>query len=695
MICTTIQDRNLEQIYGALEHCEMAEIRLDRCELSAKDIEELFTADIPLVATCRISEVAAKEPTLQDPKLTPQSREIKAMQIAERKLVKAIEAGARYVDVELEAQKQMSKRIRNAAHENGTIFIRSYHDFEGTDSFEALKAIVEKCHYHGADMVKIVTTARSQEDVNRVLALYDWYSKEYSNGGLMAFCMGEEGRQSRMECLRKGSPYTYAALTEEEAAAPGQWPTDEMLKAVYGDFGFIEGSEDALTMPVSKSFAQRAIIAAALADGVSHLKGYTACGDNEAAIQVARNLGAEVSVDSNVVTVKGISAQLGSLDHSELHVGESGLLTRMLIPVMAQLSPETVTFTGEKTLLGRPLTGAKEMMEAFEASVCSVDSEEPVRVPLTVKGPLKAGRAEISGKHGSQLISGLLMALPFAERNSSLIVHEPKSIPYMFITLEVLKKFGIKVGNDMLGGPDFLASDGDWSLCTEMVFKVKGNQKYKAADIDLEGDWSAAANFLVAGAIFGQTEIQGLDTTSLQADLSIMDILMDAGASLSQLDGDCGNITVQRAPLKAFNVDASNCPDLFPIISVLASFCQGTSRLAGVGRLANKESDRAKAIIEMLTQMGVKAHVSGDEMVIEGHSLAQRLLGGASAESGGNAVGLLKGGSYTSHHDHRMVMALKVAALGADGPIVIDDEECVAKSFPQFHDTFAQLVADR
>ena len=695
MICTTIQDRNLEQIYEALEHCEMAEIRLDRCELSAKEIEELFTADIPLVATCRISEVAAKEPTLQDPKLTPQSREIKAMQIAERKLVKAIEAGARYVDVELEAQKQMSKRIRNAAHENGTIFIRSYHDFEGTDSFEALKAIVEKCHYHGADMVKIVTTARSQEDVDRVLALYDWYSKEYPNGGLMAFCMGEEGRQSRLECLRKGSPYTYAALTEEEAAAPGQWPTDEMLKAVYGDFGFIEGGEDALTMPVSKSFAQRAIIAAALADGVSHLKGYTACGDNEAAIQVARNLGAEVSVEGNVVTVKGISAQLGSLNHSELYVGESGLLTRMLIPVMAQLSPETVTFTGEKTLLGRPLTGAKEMMEAFEASVCSVDSEEPVRVPLTVKGPLKAGRAEISGKHGSQLISGLLMALPFAERNSSLIVHEPKSIPYMFITLEVLKKFGIKVGNDMLGGPDFLASDGDWSLCTEMVFKVKGNQKYKAADIDLEGDWSAAANFLVAGAIFGQAEIQGLDTTSLQADLSIMDILMDAGASLSQLDGDCGNITVQRAPLKAFNVDASNCPDLFPIISVLASFCQGTSRLAGVGRLANKESDRAKAIIEMLTQMGVKAHVSGDEMVIEGHSLAQRLLGGASAESGGNAVGLLKGGRYTSHHDHRMVMALKVAALGADGPIVIDDEECVAKSFPQFHDTFAQLVADR
>lgn len=701
MICTTIQNRNAERIYEALEQCEMAEIRLDRCELTARETEELFTVDIPLVATCRISEVAA-EPSFKD--LSEQSREIKAMQIAEKRLIRAIEAGARYVDVEIEAQKQMSKRVRQAAHENGTVFIRSYHDFEGTDSLEALKAIVEKCVYHGADMVKIVTTAHSEADVEKVMALYSWCREEkasgnerigaLADGGLIAFCMGDAGRHSRLECLKQGAPYTYAALDAEEAAAPGQWPTAEMRKALYGDFMFIgTESKNAVysencprcMMPVSKSFAQRAIIAAALADGTSHLKGYTPCGDNEAALQVARNLGAEIEQDSNTLIVKGISAQLGSLDHDALHVGESGLLTRMMIPVMAQLCGKPVRFTGEKTLLGRPLTGAKEIMEAFGAKIESEgNTDAPVRVPLVVEGPLRAGRAEISGRHGSQLISGLLMALPFAEKNSSLIVHEPKSIPYMFITLEVLKKFGIKVGNDMLGGPDFLASDGDWSLCTEMVFKVKGGQKYKAADIDLEGDWSAAANFLVAGAVFGKVVIQGLDTTSLQADLSIMDILMDAGASLSQLDGEKGDITVQRAPLKAFNIDASNCPDLFPIISVLAAFCQGTSRLAGVGRLANKESDRAKAILEMLTSLGVKAWVEDDEMVIEGHSLAQRLLGGS----------LLKGGSYTSHHDHRMVMALKVAALGADSPIVIDDEDCVAKSFPQFHETFRSVTAN-
>lgn len=732
MICTTIQNKTAEQILEALEQCEMAEIRLDRCDLSAKQIEDIFSSDVPLVATCRIAEVAATEPALQE--LPEPSRQAKALQIAERRLVRAIEAGARYVDVELEAPKEMSKRVRNAAHESGTVFIRSYHDFETTASTEALKAVVEKCLYHGADMVKVVTTANTAEDVDKVMSLYAWCDAEkeagrsstrketinpgtLADGGLIAFCMGEAGRQSRMDALKYGAPYTYASLSTEESAAPGQWPAGEMRDAVYGDFGFIgdrnNTDPESLVMPVSKSFAQRAIIAAALAEGTSHLRGYTPCGDNEAAVQVARSLGAQVEVKGTDITIEGISAGFGCLDvlsgpdgnpsqdvngNPALHVGESGLLTRMMIPVMAQLSASPITVTGEKTLLNRPLTGAREIMESFEvecqSAAVAVDdaaavSGEPLRVPLTVKGPLKAGRAEISGKHGSQLISGLLMALPFADRNSSVIVKDPKSIPYMFITLEVLKKFGIKIGNDMLGGRDFLESGGDWSLCTEMVFKIKGGQKYKAADIDLEGDWSAAANFLVAGAIFGRAELSGLDTTSLQADLSIMDILMDAGASLSQLDGDRGNITVQRAPLRAFQVDASNCPDLFPITAVLAAFCQGTSRIAGVGRLANKESDRAKAILEMLTRMGVKAEISGDELVVEGHTLTRRLL---AAKSGSDAPGLLRGGLYTSHHDHRMVMALKVASLGADSPITIDDEACVAKSFPQFGDIFTEMV---
>ena len=163
MICTTIQNKTAEQILEALEQCEMAEIRLDSCVLSARETDDVFTSDVPLVATCRIAEVMKNEPSLQD--LPEATREVKAMMLAEKRLVRAIEAGARYVDVEIEAPKQMSKRVRSAAHENGTIFIRSYHDFEGTGSLESLKNVVEKCTYHGADLVKVVTTAHSEEDV--------------------------------------------------------------------------------------------------------------------------------------------------------------------------------------------------------------------------------------------------------------------------------------------------------------------------------------------------------------------------------------------------------------------------------------------------------------------------------------------------------------------------------------------------
>jgi len=667
MICTVIQNRNFDQVMEALQDCEMAEIRLDRCELSLREIEDVFSdADIPLVATCRI-----------EGGITPDQ--------AEKRLLKAVEAGASFVDIELGAPKSMSKRVREAAHEYGAVFIRSHHDFEGTDSFEALKAIIDKCRYHGADMVKLVTTAKSEEDADRVLSLYN----EYEPYGLLAFCMGEAGRQSRLDCLACGAPYTYAAYNEEESAAPGQWVASEMMETLYGDRQFVDAEN--LLMPASKSFAQRAIIAAALADGESHLRHYSPCEDSESALAVARAMGADVKVEDGTITIKGISAGVDGkkLPVNDIHVGESGLLTRLMIPIAAQLGNGPVHLTGEKTLVKRSLDGVPAIMSSFGAKV--VSDSVPGReanaaasgcfVPLTVEGPLGNGRVDVLGKYGSQLVSGLVMSLPFAEKNTTVAVHEPKSIPYMFITLEVLKKFGIKIANDMLGGQEFMESGGDWSLCNEIHFKVKGGQHYRAADMDLEGDWSAAANFLVAGAIFGRVDIDGLDTRSLQADLSIMDILMDAGASLSQSDGDTGPVHVQRAPLSAFRTDCTNCPDLFPIVAILAAFCQGENHIKGVSRLAHKESDRGQAILDMLDKMGVDCGIEDDELIVIGHSLPQRLLTG----------NLLKGGEYTSSHDHRMVMALKVASLGADSPIAIDDESCVAKSFPQFNDIFNLL----
>ena len=723
MICTSIQNKTLDEILEILEsgEVEMAEIRLDLCDLDGEEIEELFSeSDVPLIATCRIATLAdrvrgeasllsdaGKALSEQGMYLSaPRHGRNAAEELAESQLMKAIEAGAKYVDLEMEAPPMMGRKIRQACQEHGSILIRSFHDFTGTPPEASLLSLLEKGRRFGGEVVKIVTTATSRVDANRVLALY----REAEPGTLVAFSMGPEGRDSRLEALRCGAPFTYACLTPEEATAPGQWTTAEMRRAVYKGFRFIDSSlngaenEDEepcpLQMPASKSFAQRAIIAAALAQGTSHLSGYSPCGDNEAALAAARKLGARVKTVGSTLEITGIGAFEKCLSISDIHVGESGFLTRMLIPVLSVIADAPVRVTGEKTLLRRPLAGAHDIMASFgvrlvpeDASVISSEVEKSKArtaarktdcfIPLTVKGPLVPGRADVSGREGSQLISGLLAALPLAGSRSTIYVHDPRSIPYMFITVDVLKKFGIEIGSEMEGDEDFLQTQ-DWTLCTGVTFKIRGGQRYRAADFRIEGDWSGAANFLVAGAIFGDVEVEGLDTQSLQADISIMDILMDAGASMSQLEGDTpttGSIHVTRAPLCAFETDLNNCPDLFPIVAVLAAFCPGTSRIRGVERLRHKETDRAAAIVDMLTQMGVPVRVDEDEMTVEGMGLPQRVLTG----------NLLKGGSYTSHGDHRMVMALKVASLGADGPVEIDDTACVAKSFPEFLDMFDRL----
>lgn len=709
MICTTIQNRTLEEIIGLLEGSEpriqMAEIRLDRCPLDIEEIESLFSSsDTPLVATCRV--VDDGNGTWEE---------------AEEKLTAAVEAGAAFLDLEIEAPKEVGKRLRRACTEYGTTMIRSSHFFAGTPSDDVLRNTVEKCRKFGGEIVKIAAMAKSGEDVARVLGLYSQEQTTQRQAELIAFSMGETGRASRLECLRLGSPFTYAALNDNEAAAPGQWTYSEMIAAVYGERRPLH-CDTALNMPASKSFAQRAIIAAALADGESRLEGYSPCGDNEAAIEVAKALGAEVRAETagvrsdlsdsstdtatgTTLTIKGAGSSVNMPD--KLNVGESGLLTRLMIPIVAALGKgQPIEIDGIGTLPARPLKGASEIMAGFGTVLRPLNPAPEVHVPLTVQGPLLSGKTSVSGKGGSQLISGLLMALPLLPGDSTLHIHDPKSIPYMFITADVLRRFGIRIGSEMEGGEDFLETQ-DWSLCTGITFKIKGGQKYSPAAFDIEGDWSTAANFLVAGALFGDVRLTGLDTTSLQADISIMDILMEAGASLSQIEdepqdeesanvkdsndneaadaqeanapqGHRGLITAQKAPLRAFDTDLNNCPDLFPIVAILAAFCHGRSNIQGFKRLASKESDRGAAILNMLTQMGVEASAAGDILSITGESVESRLLNGH----------LLKGGEYTSSHDHRMAMALTVASWCADSPIQIDDTSCIAKSFPAFLDAY-------
>ncbi|MBQ7194687.1 MAG: type I 3-dehydroquinate dehydratase [Bacteroidales bacterium] len=687
MICVSLHNKSFDELVSLLDGGEirMAEICLDDCELDDEQVGYLFsTYDLPLIAsvsgwTCSMDQLAQIEHLLEV----------------------AIEAGAAYVDIPVNVPPQLGKRLCRKAREEGTTVIRSFTDETKTPPLEQLQGIYDKCRRFGAEVVRLGTRVRNAEDW---LALTGVIDNNTASAQPVLTVLDPIARESApaandpaLEALSLGVPFVYARSLEDATA---------LAKAVYGDRKPYD--REGLRMPSSKSFAQRAIIAAALAEGTSRLEGYTPCLDNEAALRVARELGANVVEERGSLTITGLGQLIsgsGRLDIGSISAGESGLMARLLIPLLSVIGNGNTTLTGERTLLKRPLKGAADIMAPFgvllkPAQPASVtqsaqpssdrpgassqpaqpSSDRPsvpshagreLRVPLTISGELIPGRAEISGADGSQLISGLLMALPLTGKSSTIYVQDPKSIPYMFITLDVMRKFGVTVTNEMEGDSEFVET-GDWALCTQIDFKVKAPQKYKAAQFTIEGDWSAAANFLVAGALFGSVSIDGLASDSLQADLAIMDILVEAGAVASQ-DED-GRINVGRAPLRPITVDMSNSPDIFPIVSILACFCPGESRLKGVGRLATKESDRAKAILDTLTQMGVQVSIEGDELVIEGHSLEQRLLTGT----------LLKGGNYTTYHDHRMLMALRVAELGADSPIEVDDEECVAKSFPGF-----------
>mgnify|MGYP003314928821 CR=1 FL=1 len=684
MICCSIGNRTAGEILSLLEQVEMAEIRLDLCRLSDEDIEEVFSSDTPLIATYR----------------TPQGGDYRE---AERQLALAVRYGARYLDLEIEAPKPVSKRLASACSEWGTTMIRSYHNSEGTPSIDELRGIADKCRHHDGEIVKIVTFARDEADNVTVLSLYKYYTAE----SLVAFAMGSVGTSSRLECLRRGAPFSYAAPcngasetvsddSHADATAPGQMAYAEMYREVYGTRKALETSR--VRMPSSKSYAQRAILAAALADGVSVLKGYTECSDNASALAVAAQLGADVRrkrgmAGTTTLEITGIGPVTPGIGHS-FNVGESGLLARLMMPLGCYLYPEGFTIEGEGTLNCRVMQGASSTIEALGGRVIS-SGEVAVRsdgnvngnvgakdilLPVTIEGPLRPGRIEIDGSKTSQLVSGALMALPLCSRNSTLCVRKPASIPYIYITMDILRKFGVKLRSEMYGGRQLL--DEDWSKCTEIVIKSRENQVYKATELTIEGDWSAAAAYMAAGAVFGGVELEGLDTSSLQADLTMVDILMAAGASISQENEPTGVITVRKAPLQGIRADLSNCPDLFPVVAVFCTFCQGRSSLKGLHRLAHKESDRAGGIVGMLEGLGVRHQVKGNELTIEGESLDSRIMNGR----------LLHGGRYTSNHDHRMVMALSLAELGADAPLEIDDVQCVGKSYPGFNDTWNEYI---
>lgn len=377
--------------------------------------------------------------------------------------------------------------------------------------------------------------------------------------------------------------------------------------------------------PASKSFAQRAILAATLVrGGQSVVRNVGGSDDVKSAIAACRVLGATITQIDDDLHISGAE----KLRSGAIDVGESGLLTRLIAPVVA-LTGGTSQINGHGTLNSRPMHSLLKGLDQFGITVSSNGGY----LPIKINGEFTTeGRFLIDGNDGSQVLSGLLTALPLSLCDTTIEVANLKSRPYIDLTISILGQFGIEIENN-----------------NYTQFKIKGNQRYLPVNYTVEGDWSGASCFIVANAIIGGDKLQvtGLDPNSIQADRKIISVIE------------------QSKGLKAFDFDASHSPDLFPALVTLAAHCDGESRITGTSRLAHKESARDLVLQSEWAKLGVEVDLTTDNtMIVKG--IAGR--------------NIIQTAPIDPHGDHRIAMA--AAMMGRR--IIIENKGVVAKSFPDF-----------
>ena len=406
-----------------------------------------------------------------------------------------------------------------------------------------------------------------------------------------------------------------------------------------------------ITAPASKSSMQRACAASLIRKGITIIKNPGVSNDDLAAIDVIQKLGAVVSKLENgnlQIVSDGVMPESNTIN-----CGESGLGIRMFTPI-ASLSSRSITITGMGSLTTRPMHFFDEILPQIGVSIVS----DSGKLPLHIQGPIKPQNITVDGSLSSQFLTGLLMAYGGAGASDCTItVTNLKSKPYIDLTLAVMKHFGCSV--NCINHEQFVFSAPNNALDnTTITYQV-------------EGDWSGASFLLVAGAIAGGIVVEGLDPFSTQADKAVLQALIDCGCQISIQPT---KIEIAPLPLKAFHFNATDCPDLFPPLVALASFCEGKTVIEGVSRLAHKESDRALTLQEEFGKLGVSIVLQDDLMIIEG----------------GKGV---TGGIVHSRHDHRIAMACAVAALKATDVVEIEDADAINKSYPNFYHDLSILGA--
>lgn len=410
--------------------------------------------------------------------------------------------------------------------------------------------------------------------------------------------------------------------------------------------------------PGSKSVTHRAYVLAAQSDQPCTVRRPLRAADPDATLACLHAFGARVSPEPEAVRFD--PAPLLPPRHV-LDCRNAGTGLRLLTALAARL-PFPVALDGDASLRRRPNGPLLDALAGLGARVAHQDG----RCPYTVQGPVHAGEAALPARASSQYASALLLMLPLLDGDSTLRLAAPvASRPYLDVTARTAGAAGLSWRE---GTAD---DDG-------LRFDVPGGQVPRAPRLDVEGDWSAAAFFLVAGAVAGgPVTVEGLDPQSAQGDRAVVDALRAFGARVDARD----DAVVATAPADGLaspgTVDVAATPDLFPPLAVLAACARGTTEFTGGAALRAKESDRIAAMAEGLARLGVAAQERPDGLRVTGVAAA--------------AGGRLRGGRVRSFGDHRIHMAFSVAALAADGPVAVDGAGCEAVSFPGFHDALGRI----
>lgn len=402
----------------------------------------------------------------------------------------------------------------------------------------------------------------------------------------------------------------------------------------------IEGKVKAIP---SKAHAHRLLIASALSQRDTLLTLEESSLDIEATIQCLKALGANIEEENGKLSIQPIK---GNIENPLLDFKESGTSLRFLLPIAAALV-DGFSNQGEGRLPNRPLG---ELIGQMKKKGCSFSSE---KLPFDVIGRLEGGRYFLPGDVSSQYISGLLMALPLLKKDSLLNITSPlESEGYVALTLSVLEEYGILIKR------------------TKEGYKIPGKQIYQTPGVKIvEGDWSNAAFFIALGILGGNTEVIGLNKASLQPDSEILPILKKMEANIEEKNG---SIISNKSDIKGIQVDLSQCPDLMPVLAVLLSVSKGKSEITGGKRLRLKESDRLSVMARNLNILGAKVVEKEDGLDIYG-------------------VESLRSGPTEGANDHRIVMAMAVASVISNGPIMITDHNSVNKSYPGFFRDFEKV----